>query len=143
MTIPTPASLAESLLDLGGGFTENVIPPNVPLGNHVTQQANRIVDRVRADDPRLALFAGQTDPTGYVWIASHTFDFLVQAMNEAWSFERWLTALAERVAALEPLPEDYFAELAAARKHVEAMAKAGFTCNARPGGGLIFTKETP
>lgn len=142
MTIPTPQTLAESLLDLGGGFTETVEDPNVPLGTHITLQAKRILDRVRADDPRLASFAGQTDATGYVWIAAHTFDFLIQAMNESWSFERWFTALAEQVAEMEPLPDDYFAELSSARKQVEAMAKQGFTCTARRDGGLIFTRES-
>ncbi|MGW0805966.1 hypothetical protein [Nonomuraea sp. NPDC002799] len=138
---PTPASLTDSLLDLGGGFSETVLPPNVPLGNYITQQAKRIADRIRTDDPRLASFAGQTDPTGYVWFSCYTFGFFTEAMNDSWSFERWFTALAAEAARLEPLSEEYFAEVAAARQQVDQMARQGFTCQARPGGGLIFTKD--
>lgn len=139
---PTPASLTQSLLDLGGGFRETVVPPNVLLGDYITRQAKRIMDRVPADDPRLASFAGQANQSGYVWFGLHTFDFFEQAARESWSFERWFTTLADRVAELEPLSAEYLAKLTAAGEHIEAMARQGFTCTTGREGGLLFNKQT-
>lgn len=149
-TIPTPQQLSDSLGDVGRVFTIEIVggvtEPDPELGRHVMAMAKRIANRVAADDPRLAAFAAWTDSTGYTWVGE--FDdlrpVLAQAMAESWSFERWLSAIAE-VFTNRPAPDDDFLDEAAEDgAHMDRAAAAGFRPRAiMPGGGLILTRPGP
>lgn len=143
MTIPTPASLAESLTDFGQGFITEVFGNPVPaLGAHIQAMAKRVADRIEANDPKLIAFQSHTDLDGYVWLSSTLHDLLAQAMRESWSFDRWFTALAQEVARADPFDADELAELLAGRRQFDAfraqglrLAELDYTT-----GAVVFTR---
>jgi hypothetical protein len=150
MTIPTPAQLAASLADLAAGYDAEIVglgQPDPALGRHIAAMARRIGRRVPAWDPRLAAFAPHTDPAGYVWLTDNRLPaYLAEAAAGQWSFERWLSGLADLAQTAEPPDPDELASLAADGQHVDQLRAAGF----RPteahlgpdGGGFILKRST-
>jgi hypothetical protein len=136
MTTPTPAGLAESLLDLAA------YPGEEPdFAAYLTRMARLLVDR--ADDEALAAFAPFTDPDGYVWISELFEPVLRLAHQEKWSFLRWLNAFASTAGSLQPLDRQYLAELADDRRSVERMAKAGWKPISANPAGIVMIREEP
>ncbi|MFI9552632.1 hypothetical protein [Nonomuraea endophytica] len=140
--IPTPIQLAEALQDLGYGYANPpaCMTPNRLLGRYLIQMGKRVVDRVRADDPRLAAFEGVTDQDGYPWLSaepeSGEHPVFRRAAAESWSFERAMTELSQavqstRIAGIEGLHKT---------KHdLDAIAVSGlFIEDADPDGVIYF-----
>lgn len=128
MTTPTPAQLAEAVTDLGRGYSAEIvglpISPDPQLGARLTVNAKRIKDRIKPDDPRLASFAGHTDPNGYFWAPESVHRYLTVA-DETWSFERWFTGLAEATAAVPARPSRDLVELAADAAVFDSFGRSG------------------
>lgn len=126
---PTPRQLAEALTDLGRGYQAEVlgIRPDPQLGQHLITMAKRLVDRVLPTDPRLAKFARHADAGGYVWLPESLHAMHVAAFVGQWSFERWLTELADAVAVLPTPDPAAIAGWAVAGETADRLGRDGFT----------------
>lgn len=128
MTTPTPAQLAESITDLGRGYTAEIpglpITPDPLLGARLAAHAKRIQNRVKPNDPRLNSFTGHTDPAGYYWAPEPVHQYLTTA-DENWSFERWFTGLAEATAAVPARSNSDLAELVGDAAAFDSFGRAG------------------
>lgn len=143
MTTPTPQQLATSLLDVALGYDAELVGtrPDPALGQHIRAMAKRVHDRVPAGDPRLDAFAPFTDPSGYVWLhADALHSLLTQAAAGHWSFERWLTSLADLARTLPPPDPADLAALAAEGARVDQLSRSGYRPTEMRPGGLVLKR---
>lgn len=145
MTTPTPASLSESLTDIGLGYTAEIPglgKPDPELGRHIVVHAKRIATRVKPGDHRLKAFDGFTADDGYVWLPQPVHAYFESA-DRTWSFERWFTELAKACAAAAPLDAERLAWLTETDRQVfKPMHDAGMRISqikqGAEGTGLVF-----
>jgi hypothetical protein len=141
---PIPARLAESLIDIGHGFTAEVAgAPDPAVGNHIKTMARRVASRITDDDQRLTAFADRTDTDGYVWFDADILPYLTEAAAQPWSFERWFTGLAQAMARLDPMDPDDITEMQTLRRTFETIRDQGYSLVRanRETGQFTFTRE--
>lgn len=141
--IPTPQQLSQSLIDLARGYEAEIVGtmPDPALGNHIKTMAKRLADRIRADDQRLAAFAPFTDVAGYVWMPATLHGYWKRAEREFYSFERWLTELAQMLDHHTPLIPSGIAELEREGGLVDQLRERGYRPIAGDEHGLILKRD--
>lgn len=125
--VTTRSQLAAALDDIAASYTSETpgITPDPLLGRRIHTLATRTRQRLRYGDPRLTAFEPHTDPAGHPWLPETVHDYLTGETNALWSFERWLTGLAQAAANADAPTTEELAELSADAAQMDALRQDG------------------